>query len=59
MGDRERERQRHGRGRSRLHAGSPMWDKFPGPRITPSAEGRSSTAETLRIPGALALKSSA
>ena len=39
-----------GRGRSRLHAGSPMWDSIPDPRITPWAKGRCSTAELPRCP---------
>ena len=48
--ERERERGRDpGRGRSRLHAGSPMWDLIPDPRIMP-CKGRRSTAEPPRHP---------
>ena len=40
-----RERDRGtGKGRGRLHAGSPMRDLIPGPRIMPWAKGRSQTA---------------
>ena len=39
-----------GRRRNRLHAGSPMWDSIPRPRITPWANGSCPTAEPPRRP---------
>ena len=39
-----------GRGRSRLHAGSPMQDLIPDPRIPTWAEGSHPTAEPPRCP---------